>query len=328
MRFKICHNLSKAVFCVKIIKMHDIWNPWHGCKKCSEGCQNCYMYHMDAKHGNFDSETVRKTNMMNYPLLRDKNGSYRIKSGESVRICMTSDFFVEEADKWRGEAFEVIASRLDVKFFILTKRPERVEKLLPQWWGDGLENVLFNVTCENQKRTDERIPIMFGLPFKHKGIMTAPLLEEITIEKYLQKGIIEQVVCGGENYNGARECNYDWVKRLSDECKSQNVTFAFIETGNNYVKNGERFFGESKQQQAKRAYFERLEVVGKKPEYYYSDGFGLPLKDDELYKPHYRRICLTCGSRLICNGCSDCGKCTDEIVSEKEVKAFDERAKL
>ena len=24
--------------------MHDIWNPWHGCKKCSEGCQNCYMY--------------------------------------------------------------------------------------------------------------------------------------------------------------------------------------------------------------------------------------------------------------------------------------------
>ncbi len=26
--------------------MHDIWNPWHGCRKCSEGCQNCYMYYM------------------------------------------------------------------------------------------------------------------------------------------------------------------------------------------------------------------------------------------------------------------------------------------
>ena len=24
--------------------MHDIWNPWHGCVKCSEGCKNCYMY--------------------------------------------------------------------------------------------------------------------------------------------------------------------------------------------------------------------------------------------------------------------------------------------
>ena len=24
--------------------MHDIWNPWHGCVKCSEGCQNCYSF--------------------------------------------------------------------------------------------------------------------------------------------------------------------------------------------------------------------------------------------------------------------------------------------
>lgn len=27
--------------------MHDIWNPWHGCAKCSEGCQHCYMYFLD-----------------------------------------------------------------------------------------------------------------------------------------------------------------------------------------------------------------------------------------------------------------------------------------
>ena len=29
--------------------MHDIWNPWHGCKKCSEGCRNCYMYFLDEQ---------------------------------------------------------------------------------------------------------------------------------------------------------------------------------------------------------------------------------------------------------------------------------------
>nr|WP_278849220.1 DUF5131 family protein [Megamonas funiformis] len=27
--------------------MHDIWNPWHGCLKYSEGCKNCYMYYLD-----------------------------------------------------------------------------------------------------------------------------------------------------------------------------------------------------------------------------------------------------------------------------------------
>ena len=31
--------------------MHDIWNPWHGCKKCSEGCEKCYMYFLDAQRG-------------------------------------------------------------------------------------------------------------------------------------------------------------------------------------------------------------------------------------------------------------------------------------
>ena len=32
--------------------LHDIWNPWHGCVKCSEGCQNCYMYFLDRMRDN------------------------------------------------------------------------------------------------------------------------------------------------------------------------------------------------------------------------------------------------------------------------------------
>ena len=31
--------------------MHDIWNPWHGCKKISPGCANCYMYTLDKQRG-------------------------------------------------------------------------------------------------------------------------------------------------------------------------------------------------------------------------------------------------------------------------------------
>lgn len=26
------------------MKKQDIWNPWHGCIKKSEGCANCYIY--------------------------------------------------------------------------------------------------------------------------------------------------------------------------------------------------------------------------------------------------------------------------------------------
>ena len=294
--------------------MHDIWNPWHGCQKCSEGCQNCYMYYLDRKHNNGDSSQVTKTSGFYYPLSKDRNGRRKIQSGEQIRVCMSSDFFVEGADKWRDEAWDVIRDRCDVTFFLLTKRPQRVEACLPKDWGDGWENVFFNVTCENQKRADERIPILHALPFKHKGIMTAPLIGPISIEKYLKEGQIEQVICGGENYDGARPCHYEWVKRLHDECVAADVTFAFIETGNYYVKNGETRFIKSKIRQTQIAYAEGLSHKGKPMNFKLRDHFGLEIPQEELYKPHYRTSCINCGNRLICNGCSDCGKCNGDIV--------------
>ena len=60
--------------------MRDIWNPWHGCKKCSEGCQNCYMYYLDRIHGNFESDKVVKTENMNYPLSRSRSGKFVVGS--------------------------------------------------------------------------------------------------------------------------------------------------------------------------------------------------------------------------------------------------------
>ena len=91
-----------------------------------------------------------------------------------LRVCMTSDFFLEQADPWRDEAWDIIRQRPDVKFFLLTKRPQRAADHLPHDWGEGWENVMFNVTCENQRRADERIPILPELPFKHMGILCAP----------------------------------------------------------------------------------------------------------------------------------------------------------
>lgn len=36
------------------------------------------------------------------------------------------------------------------------------------------------------------------------------------------------------------------------------------------------------------------------------DDWGYPIPQEELYVPHFRANCET---RLICNGCSNCGKC-------------------
>lgn len=251
--------------------MHDIWNPWHGCKKISEGCQHCYMYCLDRRNGRNGAEIYRTKGGFTYPLQKDRKGNYKIKSGELIRVCMSSDFFLEEADKWREEAWQIIKARSDVKFFLLTKRPERVKEHLPKNWGDGWENVFFNVTCENQKRADERLPILLDLPFKHKGVMCAPFIGEVRMEQYLESGQIEQVICGGENYDGARPCNYDWVKSLKKQCEENQVSFSFIETGTIFIKDGKTYRIPKKLVQSEMAYRSGMQYKGKPMEFHLVD---------------------------------------------------------
>lgn len=289
--------------------MHDIWNPWHGCIKCSEGCQNCYMYFLDRVRDRDGAEIYRTKSGFDYPLKRDRQGNFKIRSGEQIRVCMTSDFFLEEADEWREEAWAIMKRRSDVKFFLLTKRPQRVRECLPKNWGDGWDNIFFNVTCENQRRADERIPILLSLPFKHKGIMCAPLIGSVTIEKYLKYGQIEQIVCGGENYDGARPCDFDWVKTLRRECEEHNVTFCFIETGTMFVKDGKKYYIPKKSVQSEMAYKSGISYMGKPMEFKLTDKYGREIPKSELYLPYFGEQCQKCGSKPICNGCSNCGKC-------------------
>ncbi len=295
-------NIGKA-------PMHDIWNPWHGCSKKSEGCLHCYVYFLDRNRDMDASRVFRSKSGFDYPLRKHRDGTYLIQSGELIRVCMTSDFFLEEADPWREEAWDIIRERSDVKFFLLTKRPERVLECLPKDWGDGYDNVFFNVSAENQERADERIPILLSLPFKHKGVMCAPFIGPVDMAGYLKTGQIEQVICGGENYDGARPCDFAWVKSLRAQCEKENVTFAFIETGTNFIKDGKSYRIPSKQVQSEMAYKSGMNYVGKKMVFDLKDSFGQPIPESELYVPHYRERCRMCGSRLICNGCSDCGRC-------------------
>ena len=291
--------------------MHDIWNPWHGCRKVSEGCRNCYMFFLDAQRGKDGGDIYRTKAGFRYPLSKDRSGQYKVKSGEMLRVCMTSDFFLEEADPWRDEAWEIIAQRPDVKFFLLTKRPDRVEKYLPHGWGDGWDNVMLNVTAENQRRADERIPILLSLPFKHKGVMCAPYIGPVSMKDALSTGQIEQVLCDGENYGGARPCHYEWVKALRDECAAADVTFVFCGTGRRFVKNGRLYKIEESAVQSQQAFKSGLHYQGKPMRFHLTDSWGMPIPKALLYRPKFRDKCEMCGMRHACNGCSSCGKCEE-----------------
>lgn len=307
--------------------MHDIWNPWHGCTKVSEGCANCYMYAMDRSRGLDGSVVRRNASTFDYPLQRRRDGSYKVRTGEHIRVCMTSDFLVEEADPWREEVWGIIHRRPDVRFHILTKRPQRFAGCLPHDWGDGWDNVALNVTCENQRRADERIPILLDTPAKHKGIMCAPFIGPVDLHRYLGEDVpsrgagIEQVTCGGENYDGARPCDYAWVRMLYDECVAHDVNFSFIETGSTFVKDGRTYHLRGKGLQARQAWRSGMRHVGRPIRWRLTDPLGLPIPRDEWAQPLFRRSCATCGGLPTCNGCTNCGECG---VARERLYALDE----
>ncbi len=219
----------------------NMWNPWHGCHKCSPGCKNCYVFFLD-KIRDKDSNVIskNKTNF-NLPLKKDRSGNFKIASGSEVATCFTSDFFLEEADAWRSEAWEIIKKRSDVYFLICTKRPERILKSLPSDWGEGYENVILTVTCENQQMAERRLPIFLEIPVRRRFVFVAPILEKVSLDKFLESGKIDEVAVGGESYDFARECNFDWVKDIYFSCKKHGVDFDFHQTGSNFVVDGKRY---------------------------------------------------------------------------------------
>ena len=99
-----------------------VWNPWHGCKKISAGCDNCYVYEKDAMYGK-NASVIRRTANFDLPVKKNRRGEYKLlPQEEPVYVCMTSDFFLPEADEWRSEAWAMIKERQDLSFVIETKR--------------------------------------------------------------------------------------------------------------------------------------------------------------------------------------------------------------
>lgn len=232
-----------------------IWNPWHGCEKISPGCMNCYVYRRDSQFGK-NSREISKTNSFNLPIAKKINGEYKLQTEpEPVYTCMTSDFFIKEADQWRGQAWEMIHTRSDLNFVIITKRIDRMSKCIPENWGNGYSNVTIICTCENQDAADYRLPIFLNLPVFRREVIIEPMLEEINMEKYLGTGKISTVTCGGESGDNARLCCYDWVLSCRKQCVHNNVSFYFKQTGANFKKNNKIYHIIRRQQilQSKKA---------------------------------------------------------------------------
>lgn len=214
------------------------WDPWRGCRRHSEGCKYCYIHKSDLKR-NVVTDDIVKTDNFYAPIAKNKSGAYKMKSGQTVFVCFSSDFLIEDADEWRAECWRMIRERSDLNFLFLTKRIERFSECIPDDWNDGYDNVIVGCTVENQDRADFRLSVFNKLPIKHKNIICQPLIERINIAAYLD--CIELVVVGGESDINARPLDYEWVLDIREQCVSRNVHFEFRQCGTHFVKDGKRY---------------------------------------------------------------------------------------
>lgn len=215
-----------------------MWNPWRGCHRCSEGCKYCYIHKGDARKG-IDTNLIHKTKRFTAPIERNKHGEYRMKGGQLVYLCFSSDFLLEEADDWRGECWAMIRERQDLHFLFLTKRIERFMDCIPEDWEAGYKNVTVGCTVENQAAVDCKLKIFQQLPIRHRNIICQPLLEAVNLQPYLPG--CELVVVGGESDPKARVLNYDWVLSIREQCIQAGVHFSFRQCGTHFIKNGKLY---------------------------------------------------------------------------------------
>jgi len=118
-------------------------------------------------------------------------------------------------------------------FMLLTKRPWnalrfcRDAELLSHRINGARwpENVWLGVTAENQRRADERIPILFQIPAAVRFASIEPMLGPVDLLLPLKRKAIDWVIAGCESGPGRRRAEYQWFRDLRDQCVAANVPF-------------------------------------------------------------------------------------------------------
>ena len=214
------------------------WNPWSGCIKVSSGCKFCYMYRDKERFKQDPSVVVRSKTTFNNPL--------KWKDPKIIFTCSWSDWFIDKADAWRDEAWDIIKRTPHHTYQILTKRPERILEHLPKDWGDGYENVWMGVSAEDQENYDKRIGYLSEIKAKVKFLSLEPLLAPINLHnRAITGGLLpsspDWVIVGGESGNETgnyryRPCEIAWISEIVSKCKEDNISVFVKQLGTHLGK--------------------------------------------------------------------------------------------
>ena len=209
-------------------------NPIHGCTPVSEGCAHCWAKQM--------AET-RLRGKAGYP----QDEPFRVavdaqkfddprkwKKPHTIFWVDMGDLFHEHVGElWHLRAMDVVRDTPQHLHFFLTKRPQRMKCFFECYAGSYIipDNLWIGVSVENQKRADERIPVLLRTPAKHRFLSLEPLLWGLDIMHYLERGLISWIIVGGESGKDCRPMHEEWAVYVGDQCRAAGVPFYLKQLG-------------------------------------------------------------------------------------------------
>ncbi len=212
------------------------WNPVAGCTVVSPGCTNCYAMRMAArlslmgqkKYVGLTRQTGGRAKWNGKIHCDYKTLEYprNWKNGRTIFVNSMSDLFHENVPiDFIQDVFDVMNDTPQHTYQILTKRADRLEELARKLtWSS---NIWMGVSVENQDYYP-RIASLRRVPSHVRFLSLEPLLGPLG---QINLSGIGWVIVGGESGPNARPLSPDWVRRIRDQCVSQNVAFHFKQWG-------------------------------------------------------------------------------------------------
>ena len=165
-----------------------------------------------------------------------------------IFTCSWSDFFIEQADPWREEAWDIIRQTPEFIYQILTKRPERIHKCLPKDWGKGYPNVWLGVSVESQEQTwrvEELGQLKYNDSIFKTFISAEPLIDFVDFTDGVvlsyQFERFDWMIIGGESGNETgkwkyRPCERGWILDIIHQCKEYDIPVFVKQLGSHLAK--------------------------------------------------------------------------------------------
>ncbi|MGW7425770.1 DUF5131 family protein [Streptomyces sp. NPDC054813] len=242
------------------------FNPWWGCSRISPGCRNCYadqfarrwghdVFHLGGQRRMLSDAYWRK------PLTWNREAE---RTGVPLRVFAASmgDVFEDhpQVTAARARLWEVIEQTPWLRWQLLTKRPENVSAMTP-WTGAWPDHVWIGTSVEDQRRADERIPLLLQVNARVRFLSCEPLVEHVDLTPYLvertdvtdpyldapegavvdgmehvgdhwaRRARIHWVIAGGESGPKARPMHPAWARSLRDQCQAAGVHYFLKQWG-------------------------------------------------------------------------------------------------